>query len=57
MSSLPLWGLGMVLDAGCGAGRVTDYLADCGPAVVGLDISSGMVEMARRDHGDLPFNT
>lgn len=48
-------GSGMVLDAGCGAGRMTRYLADRGAAVVGVDISSGMVEMAGRDHGDLSF--
>jgi len=45
----------MVLDAGCGTGRISRYLADRGPAVRGLDLSPGMITMARRDHPDLPF--
>jgi len=44
-----------VLDAGCGAGRMSRYLADRGCAVQGVDLSPGMVEMARRDHPDLGF--
>lgn len=46
---------GQVLDAGCGAGRMSRYLADHGCAVQGVDLSPGMVEMARRDHPDLEF--
>ena len=42
-----------VLDAGCGAGRMGRYLADRGCAVEGVDLSPGMVQMARRDHPDL----
>lgn len=42
-----------VLDAGCGAGRMGRYLADRGCRVNGLDVSPGMVAMARRDHPDL----
>jgi SAM-dependent methyltransferase len=46
---------GPVLDAGCGAGRMSRYLADRGCAVQGVDLSPGMVDMARRDHPDLEF--
>ena len=44
-----------VLDAGCGAGRMSRYLADRGCVVEGVDLSSRMVAMARRDHRDLVF--
>lgn len=44
-----------VLDAGCGAGRMSRYLADRGCLVEGVDLSPGMVAMARRDHADLVF--
>ncbi|MGC4896711.1 class I SAM-dependent methyltransferase [Micromonospora sp. DT31] len=46
---------GPVLDAGCGAGRMSRYLADRGCAVAGVDLSPGMVAMAVRDHPDLVF--
>jgi SAM-dependent methyltransferase len=46
---------GGVLDAGCGAGRMSRYLTDRGCPVQGVDLSSSMVAMARRDHGDLVF--
>lgn len=42
-----------VLDAGCGAGRMSRHLADRGLRPSGLDLSPGMVAMARRDHPDL----
>ena len=44
-----------VLDAGCGAGRMSRYLAERGCLVEGVDLSSRMIAMARRDHGDLAF--
>ena len=44
-----------VLDAGCGAGRMSRYLADRGCLVRGVDLSPSMVAMARRDHPDLTF--
>ncbi|SCG44892.1 Methyltransferase domain-containing protein [Micromonospora echinaurantiaca] len=44
-----------VLDAGCGAGRMSRYLAERGCLVEGVDLSSSMVAMARRDHPDLVF--
>ena len=42
-----------VLDAGCGTGRMARYLADRGCSVRGVDLSPGMLAMARRDHPDL----
>ncbi|CAB4699377.1 MAG: methyltransferase domain-containing protein [Actinobacteria bacterium] len=48
-------GGGRVLDAGCGAGRMARYLADRGCEVEGIDLSPGMLAMARRDHPDLVF--
>ncbi|MET7278404.1 class I SAM-dependent methyltransferase [Kribbella sp. NPDC005582] len=49
-----------ILDAGCGPGRTTALLAERAPAadpspVIGLDLSPGMIEVARRDHPDLDF--
>lgn len=45
-----------VLDAGCGAGRMSRYLKDRGCSVQGIDGSAGMIEMARRDHPDIQFS-
>lgn len=44
-----------VLDAGCGTGRMSQHLAAHGCDVQGVDLSPGMVAMARRDHPDLTF--
>ncbi len=44
-----------VLDAGCGTGRMSRYLADRGCTVHGVDLSPGMVAEARRAYPDLPF--
>lgn len=44
-----------VLDAGCGTGRMSRYVADRGCRVEGVDLSPNMVAMARRDHDDLVF--
>jgi SAM-dependent methyltransferase len=44
-----------VLDAGCGTGRISRYLAERGCLVEGVDLSPAMVAMARRDHPDLVF--
>jgi SAM-dependent methyltransferase len=43
-----------ILDAGCGPGRTTGLLAERG-SVIGLDLSPGMIGVARRDHPDLDF--
>jgi 2-polyprenyl-3-methyl-5-hydroxy-6-metoxy-1,4-benzoquinol methylase len=42
-----------ILDAGCGSGRMTRYLAGLGGDVEGLDLSQAMIDVARREHGDL----
>lgn len=47
--------LGPVADAGCGTGRVSAHLAAHGLHVIGVDLSPGMVEAARRVHADLDF--
>ena len=44
-----------VLDVGCGPGRTTGSLAARGLRVVGIDLSPGMIEVARRDHPALDF--
>lgn len=48
--------LGPVLDAGCGTGRVSAHLAARGLEVFGVDLSPGMVEVARRTHPQLRFD-
>jgi SAM-dependent methyltransferase len=50
-----LAGSGPVLDVGCGPGRVVGLLAERGLPVIGVDLSPGMIEVARRDHPDLDF--
>ena len=42
------------LDFGCGAGRLTRALADHFDEVVGVDIATSMIELARRLHADEP---
>lgn len=44
----------LVLDAGCGAGRMMPFLAGLGCRVEGVDLSAGMVRRARSDHGRFP---
>jgi ubiquinone/menaquinone biosynthesis C-methylase UbiE len=44
-----------VLDVGCGPGRTTGLLAARELQVVGIDLSPGMIEVARRDHPELDF--
>jgi len=46
---------GPVLDAGCGPGRIAGHLASLGLEVVGVDLSPGMVAVARRAHPALRF--
>jgi len=48
--------VGPVLDVGCGPGRVTGHLHRLGLDVSGVDLSSEMIAVARRDHPDLRFD-
>jgi GrpB-like predicted nucleotidyltransferase (UPF0157 family) len=41
-----------VLDVGCAAGHLTAKLAERGADVIGIDLSQGMVDLARKRHGD-----
>ncbi|MFI6826809.1 methyltransferase domain-containing protein [Kribbella sp. NPDC050241] len=50
-----LVGDGPVGDLGCGTGRITAYLASLGLDVFGIDLSPGMVEVARQEYPDLRF--
>lgn len=50
-------GGGPVADVGCGPGHVTAHLHQLGLDVCGIDLSPGMVEVARRDHPHLRFDT
>ncbi|MFJ3139104.1 class I SAM-dependent DNA methyltransferase [Streptomyces sp. NPDC086843] len=44
-----------VADVGCGPGRVTGYLASLGLDVHGVDLSSSMLAIARRENPGLRF--
>lgn len=44
----------LVLDAGCGAGRMLPHLAARGVRVEGVDLSPEMVRRARADHPGFP---
>jgi SAM-dependent methyltransferase len=46
-----------VADVGCGPGQVAAYLADRGVPTLGVDLSPGMVRVARRLHPRLEFRT
>lgn len=48
-------GRGPVLDAGCGPGRITRYLADRGVDAFGVDLSPAMIRVAQILHPDLQF--
>jgi SAM-dependent methyltransferase len=48
-------GRGEVCDMGCGPGHVAQYLKSLGANVFGLDISSAMLEQARRLNPDILF--
>ncbi|MDO4919842.1 bifunctional 2-polyprenyl-6-hydroxyphenol methylase/3-demethylubiquinol 3-O-methyltransferase UbiG [Kocuria sp.] len=39
-----------ILDAGCGAGRLSGYLHTAGHTVVGVDVDPQLLEAAREDH-------
>jgi SAM-dependent methyltransferase len=44
-----------VADIGCGPGRVTAYLSGRGVTAFGIDLSPGMIEVARGSHPGLRF--
>jgi SAM-dependent methyltransferase len=46
---------GPVADLGCGPGYVTAYLSSLGLDAFGVDVSSGMIEVARAAHSELRF--
>ena len=48
-------GGGPVADMGCGPGHVTAYLHKLGVDTFGIDISPGMVDVARAEHPDFRF--
>jgi ubiquinone/menaquinone biosynthesis C-methylase UbiE len=50
-----LAGPGPIADVGCGPGHVTRFLADRHPAVLGVDISPGMLQVARERAPELAF--
>ncbi|MBC9730307.1 class I SAM-dependent methyltransferase [Streptomyces sp. TRM68367] len=49
-------GGGPVADVGCGTGRITAHLCQLGLDAFGIDLSPGMLEVARRDHPGLRFD-
>jgi SAM-dependent methyltransferase len=50
-----LRGRGPVADVGCGPGQIARYLHGHGVETLGLDISPGMVAVARRLSPEIPF--
>jgi len=50
-----LRGRGVACDMGCGPGQIARYLADRGLAVVGVDLSPGMLAQAAALNPDIPF--
>jgi SAM-dependent methyltransferase len=44
-----------VLDIGCGPGHVSDRLRALGVSPTGIDLSPGMIEVARRTYPAIPF--
>ncbi|MDL4773731.1 MULTISPECIES: class I SAM-dependent methyltransferase [Thermomonosporaceae] len=49
-------GGGPVADVGCGPGHVTAHLHELGLEAFGIDLSPGMIDVARRDHPGLRFD-
>ncbi|MGW5746853.1 class I SAM-dependent methyltransferase [Amycolatopsis sp. NPDC003861] len=46
---------GPAVDVGCGPGHFTAYLASLGVDASGVDLSPGMIDLARRSHPELRF--
>lgn len=49
-------GGGPVVDVGCGTGRITGHLHKLGSDAFGIDLSPGMIDVARRDHPGVRFD-
>src|ERR1700722_14932978 len=49
-------GGGTVADVGCGTGRITAHLRQLGVDAFGIDLSPGMLKVARREHPELRFD-
>lgn len=47
---------GPVLDAGCGPGQWSNFVAECGRTVSGIDLVSEFVKRARLQYPDLTFD-
>lgn len=48
---------GRVVELGCGAGRLTGYLAELGEEVYGIDVSPAMIAESRRRYPSVQFLT
>jgi ubiquinone/menaquinone biosynthesis C-methylase UbiE len=48
-------GLGLACDLGCGPGHIARYLYEHGVSVLGIDLSSRMVELARKLNPGIEF--
>ncbi|MDF6045543.1 methyltransferase domain-containing protein [Streptomyces sp. JH14] len=49
-------GGGLVVDVGCGTGRITGHLRNLGLDAFGIDLSPGMIDVARREHPGVRFD-
>jgi SAM-dependent methyltransferase len=52
---LELAGTGPIADLGCGPGHLTSFLAGRHAEVIGMDLSIGMLSVARKHAPELPF--
>ncbi|MDO5098238.1 MAG: class I SAM-dependent methyltransferase [Corynebacterium sp.] len=46
----------VIIDAGCGQGRLTGYLGKQGHKVIGSDLDPILIDIAREQHPDLEFH-